>query len=81
MQILNEKRRVWVKVVDVVDETRVRVLEEGIECDVVLAGIAYPPRDEKSINDGRWTIEAVANGFCLNMEVLKEYQDNRYVTL
>ena len=40
MQILNEKRRVRVKVVDVVDETRVRVFEEGIECEVVLAGIA-----------------------------------------
>ncbi len=81
MQSLNEKRRVRVKVVDVVDETRVRVLEEGIEREVVLAGIAYPPGDEKSINDGRWMIETVAKGFFFNMEILKEYQDTRYVTL
>ena len=81
MQSLNEKRRVRVKVLDVVDETRARVLEEGRECEVVLAGIAYPPGDEKSINDGRWMIETVAKGFFFNMEILKEYQGNRYVTL
>ena len=81
MQSLNEKRRVRVKVLDVVDETRVRVLEEGVEREVVLAGIVYPTGDEKSINDGRWMIETVAKEFFFNMEVLKEYQDTRYVTL
>ena len=81
MQSLNEKRSVRVKVLDVIDESRVRVLEEGRECEVILAGIAYPPGDEKSISDGKWMIETVAKGFFFNMEILKEYQDTRYVTL
>ncbi|MEC7907154.1 MAG: thermonuclease family protein [Verrucomicrobiota bacterium] len=81
MQSLNEKRRVRVKVLDVVDETRVRVLEEGVEREVVLAGITYPTGDKKSINDGRWMIETVAKEFFFNMEVVEEYQDTRHVTL
>jgi len=81
MQSLNEKRSVRVKVLDVIDETRVRVLEDGKESEVVLAGIAYPPGDAKSISDGKWMIETVAKGFFFNMEILKEYQDSRYVTL
>ena len=72
---------VRVKVLDVVDETRVRVLEEEVEREVFLAGIAYPTGDEKSINDGRWMIETVAKEFFFNMEVLREFQDNRHVTL
>ena len=81
MQSLNEKRSVRVKVLDVIDETRVRVLEEGKEAEVVLAGIAYPPGDAKSISDGQWIIETMAKGFFFNMEILKEYQNTRYVTL
>jgi len=81
MQSLNEKRSVRVKVLDVIDETRVRVLEEGKENEVVLAGIAYPPGDAKSTSDGKWMIETVAKGFFFNMEILKEYQNSRYVRL
>ena len=81
MQSLNEKRSVRVKVLDVIDESRVRVLEDGRECEVILASIAYPPGDEKSISDGQWMIDTVAKGFFFNMEILKEYQDTRYVTL
>ena len=70
-----------VDVQEVIDGRSLKVRVEGRDISVVLAGIGFPPNDEKAVVDAVEIVRDIAIGRRLFMEIYKEVQGLMYVTL
>jgi|TARA_B110000037_G_C17097200_1_gene496474 endonuclease YncB( thermonuclease family) len=70
-----------VKVKDVVDGKTLEIRSATENRRVILAGIGFPPGDEKALTDAFELVEEVAHGGQFKMEILKEVDGVMYVDI
>ncbi len=70
-----------VEVLEAIDGSRLKVNLENKPIMVLLAGIGYPPNDDKAAFDAINTLESMVVGRRFNMEIFKEVQGLMYVDL
>ncbi|MEM9160190.1 MAG: hypothetical protein AAGB46_14190, partial [Verrucomicrobiota bacterium] len=78
---MGTNREYVVDVIDVIDERTVKVSMEGSSVNVILAGIGFPPNDEKATVDAIEVIREVAVGKRLHMEIFKDVGGLMYVAI
>lgn len=70
-----------VDVVGAIDGRTVELVHNNTKEKVILAGIGFPPGDPRSESDCAEVVQEVVNGRRLYMEVFKEVEGCKYVTL
>lgn len=70
-----------VDVIGVVDGRTVEIMKKGSKERVILAGVGFPPSDQKSQSDCFDIVQDMAVGRRLYMEVYKEVEGCKYVAL
>ena len=78
---MSTNKRLIVDVESVIDGRTLKVRVNGSVVSVILAGVGFPPNDEKAAFDAIDVVRDIAVGRRLFLEVIKEVQGLMYVTL
>ncbi len=78
---LGENKRMLIEVVDVLNERTLEVISDGVGYRVVLGGIGFPTGDDGALSDAKALIEDIAKGRRFDMEILKEIEGLKYVSI
>lgn len=78
---ISQKKTLLVDVLEVVDGRTLEVSSEHSRFRVILAGVGFPPGDEKALVDAEELVTEVAKGKRLYMVIHKEVEGLNYVEL
>ena len=81
LRSVNETKTFIVDVVGAIDGRTIEIMQEGKKERVILAGIGFPRGDQKSEQDSLDAVNDVVVGRRLYMEILKDVEGCRYVSL